>query len=52
MYPAKHDLYKMLIKITDILILFFHKTCVCFQPISLFAMCVGSQAAHGRPARK
>ena len=53
MYPAKHDLYKMLIKITDILIFFFHKTvfCVCLEPISLLAMYIlDSQAGSSRPA--
>ena len=51
MYPAQHDLYKMLIKITDILIFFFHKTvsCVCFEPISLLAMYVGSRPGSSRP---
>jgi hypothetical protein len=51
MYPAKHDLYKMLIKITDILIFFFHKTvfCVFCEPVSLLAMYVARQLT---PAHK
>ena len=53
--PQKHDHYKMLIEITDILILFSHKRvfCVCFEPISFLAMyIVDSQAAHAPPPHK
>ena len=52
MYTAKHDLYKMLIKITDILIFFLHKTVLSpspsfpqdsFEPVSLLTTNVARQ---------